>query len=64
MLMVLGMGREGLQLTLELPPTRLLTDQRENTVAFILSYVFLKTGSFSDNPPLGSYLWCCPNVFP
>lgn len=60
--MVLGMQREGLQLTLELPPTRLLTVQIESTVAFILSYVFLKMGSFSDNPPLGSYLWCCPNV--
>ena len=60
--MVLGMQREGLQLTLELPPTWLLTVQRESTVAFILSYVFLKMGSFSDNPPLGSYLWCRPNV--
>lgn len=61
--MVLGMQREGLQLTLELPPKRLLTVQRDSTVAFILSYVFLKMGSFSDNPPLGSYLWSPPNVF-
>ena len=58
--MVRGMQREGLQLTLELPPTRLLTVQRDSTVAFILSYVFLKMGSFSDNPPLGSYLGVPP----
>ena len=29
MLMALGMGREGLQFTLELSPTGLFTDQRE-----------------------------------